>query len=195
MKPLRVLALAVLAIGLTGCVTPTVTSTPDTASQEAGISAASESPTVGEASETPAAQQAATVGDTITLKDSTETRQIAVKLNKVIAKGPAANDMVKAEAGKRLYGVELILKNTGGGVWDDSPGSGAKVIDAEGQEYEASLFGEIAGTHPMGSITLAPGKARKGVVAFEVPADAKVVEFLMALSSGYAEQKGSWTIK
>lgn len=193
MTPVRLLAAATLAVALTACSAPTVTSTAD---QESAISAPNGAPTVDSTPEasTPAAPKAAKVGDVITLKDDSDTQQIAVKLSKVITAGAAANDMVNAEAGKRLYGVEVILKNTGTGTLNDSPGTGAKVVDDEGQEYEQSLFGEIGGAHKLGEVTLAPGKLRKGVIVFEVPKDAKIVEFLMALSSGYASQKGSWTI-
>lgn len=197
MTPARLLALAVLAAAVTACGSATVTSTPDTAAQESAISAPSAAATVGSTPEAsmPAAPKAAQIGDVITLKDNSDTLQIAVKPARIIKAGAPANDMVKPEAGKRLYGVEVVMKNTGSKVLSDSPGGGAKVVDDEGQEYEQSLFGEISGAHKLGEITLAPGKVRKGVIVFEVPEDAKIVEFMMALSSGYADQKGSWTLK
>lgn len=193
MRIRHALALAAVAVGLTACGTPTVTSTPDTAAQEAAISKPSDAPSTETAPSS--APKQAKIGDVITLKDNTGDRQVAVKLNRVITSGAAANEIAKPGAGQRFYGVEVILKNSSSETFTDSPGSGGKVIDAEGQEYEKALFGEIAGEHNLGEVTMTPGAVRKGVIVFEVPAKAKIVEFQMALSSGVADQKGLWATK
>ncbi|MFC3986432.1 DUF4352 domain-containing protein [Streptosporangium jomthongense] len=190
MRSTRLLALTLgTAAALTACGTPTVTTSPDTAAQEAAIS----KPSAAESSATPAKKKAG-VGDIITLTGSEETLKVSVKVAKVITKGAPANDMVKADAGKRLYGVELVLKVTGTATYDDSPSNGAKVIDDEGQEYDASLFGEIAGTHKLNATTIAPGDVRKGTLVFEVPTNAKITRFQFALNSGFADQKGVWAV-
>ncbi|MEV8637799.1 DUF4352 domain-containing protein [Streptosporangium sp. NPDC051023] len=192
MRSARLLALAVTTAALTACGTPTVTSTPDadTAAEEAAISKPSE----GESSAGSTKPKPAGIGDAITLTGSDEGLKIAVSVVKVIKNGKAPNEIQNAQAGKRLYGVELVLKNVGTATYDDSPSNGAKVIDSEGQEHDPSLFGEIAGTTQLKSTTIAPGDKRRGVLVFEVPAKAKIERLQFALNSGFADQKGVWAV-
>lgn len=186
----RALTLAATAATLTACGIPTVTTAAD---KEAAISAPRGAATAG-ASTKSSTPKPAGIGDVITLKGSGDLK-VAVKLNRVIQKGAPANELVKPEAGKRLFGVEIIMKNVGAETYDDSPSNGAKVVDSEGQEYDAALFGEIAGTHKLQATTMASDDTRKGVLAFEVPTAAKIVRFQLALNSGFADQKGSWKLK
>jgi len=88
----------------------------------------------------------------------------------------------------------ISIKNVGERAYDDSPANGANVVDDEGQSYEASLFGEVAGLHNLGSVTISPGGTRKGAVVFEVPENAKIVTLQVALDSGFAQHTGEWAL-
>lgn len=187
MRTSHALAAAALTLTIASCGSPTITTAAD---GPADSPAQKQAPTSA-----PKKPNVARVGNVISLHGTDAALKIAVKLNKVINSGTASNDMTKPDAGNRLYGVELILKNTGTATYDDSPSNGAKVVDSEGQEYEASLFGEIAGTHRLESTTFSTGDVRKGVIVFEVPAKAKIVKFLFALNSGFADQKGQWSTR
>lgn len=189
MKP-RIIAVTALAAALTACGTPTVTSTPD--SGEPPVTAQNEQ-TEPEATE-PAEQKTAQIGDVITLVGSDETLKIAVKLNKVFPSAQPKDTFIGAGDGNEFYGVELILKNVGTVAYDDSPANGTVVIDDEGQQYGATLADLKHGVS-LNSTTIAPGDVRKGVIAFAVTKGAKIVKLQMGLNSGFADQKGEWTIK
>ncbi len=184
----RIAPFALAALLLVGaCGSPSITNAADNpGSAEAEASASGEAKAE--------APKPAGIGDAITLVGSDAELKMRVKVNKVIANGTPANDFVKPEGGKRLYGVELTLKNAGKAAYSDSPGNGASVIDSEGQEYSASLFGEIAGAQNLTSTTIAPGDLRKGYVVFEVPGKAKIVKLQMSLDSGFADHHGEWSL-
>lgn len=164
------------------------------------ITSAADNPTAAEADAATAGEEKAEapkpakIGSVITLSGSDADLKVQVKVHKVIANGTPANDFVKPESGKRLYGIQLTLKNAGKSTYSDSPGNGAAVIDSEGQEYTASLFGEIAGAQNISSTTIAPGDLRKGFVIFEVPSKAKIVKLQMSLDSGFADHHGEWSL-
>lgn len=188
MRSARLLALAATAALLTACGTPTVTSTADSGTKGAAKSDAK--PGSGKS-----AAKSAGVGDAITLRGSSGDLKIAVTPIKIIRNGAPANDLVRPKSGNRLFGVEIAMKNVGTETYDDSPGNGAKVVDSEGQEYETDIFAEIAGAHKLQATTMATGDKRKGVLTFEVPKNAKIVRFQLALNSGFANQKGLWKIQ
>ncbi|MEO3856240.1 DUF4352 domain-containing protein [Acrocarpospora sp. B8E8] len=184
----RITAFVIAALLLTGCGAASVTSSAD----KPADSTQTVAPAAGEKPAEPA--KPAGVGDIITLAGSDEALKMAIKVSKVIKAGESANEMFAAKSGNRLYGIQLTLKNVGTDVYDDAPGNGAKVIDAEGQEYDASLFGEIANAQNIGSTTISVGDVRKGFVVFEVPAKAKIVKFQLALNSGFAGHHGEWLL-
>lgn len=188
MKVLPVLTGAVLAAVLMGCGTPTVTDTADTADKEAAISKPSESG----AAESAAPAKKAGIGDAITLRAADDKVRIVVKPTRVIKSGQPANDFTKPADGKRLYGIQFTIKNAGAEAWDDS--LNAAVIDAEGQEFEASLFGEIAGLPKFGDSAVAAGDVRRGVIVFEVPKKAEITKVQVEINASFSNQAAEWLI-
>ncbi|GAA2377387.1 DUF4352 domain-containing protein [Nonomuraea africana] len=181
---MRVIAapLVSIVLVLTACGTPTVTSTPDSASATPAASA-------------PSAEKAAKVGSTITLQGADEALKVAVKLSKVLTKPAAANEFSTPQDGHRFYAVELVMKNVGTGAYSDSPGNGAYVIDSDDQQYSSTIADVKGGKQFPGTVTISAGDSRRGLVVFEVPKAAKIVKFQFALDSGFADQKGEWTLE
>ncbi|GAA5043975.1 hypothetical protein HNP84_004528 [Thermocatellispora tengchongensis] len=64
--------------------------------------------------------------------------------------------------------------------------------DAEGQQFRPALLAEIGEGVSLGSVTIAEGDTRKGVIVFEVPQSAVIARFQLALDSGFAGQTGEW---
>jgi len=180
-------AAAALAV-LSACGTPTIT---DTADQEAAISKPE-----GTTQAQPAEKKAepAVIGSTITLT-GTDGEKVAVKLARVFPRAQSAVDGIEPDAGKRFYGVELVLKNTGDKPYEDAPSNGVAIIDAEGQQFSSTIVDLKDGVPLNGTVTIAPGDVRKGVVAFEVPQDAVITKLQFALNSGFSDQKAEWLIK
>lgn len=189
MRVLPALTGAALAAVLTACGTTTVTDTADSADKEAAISAPSQSA----AAETAAPAKKAGLGDVITLRGADDKVRIAVKPTRVIKNGSPANDFTKPESGKRLYGIQFTIKNAGTEAWGDS--LNAAVIDSEGQEFQASLFGEIAGLPKFGDSAVAAGDVRKGVIVFEVPQRATIAKVQVAINAAFSDQKAEWLIE
>lgn len=184
----RTLALCVFTAGLAACGTPTVTNTPDDiAAQESAISAPSDSPTVG------AGPQTAKVGDIITLAGSNDVK-VAIKVDKVFPRAQPADDFISAGEDREFYGVSLVLKNVGQAAYNDSPANGAYVIDDEGQQF-GTIIADIKGGVSLNSTTIAPGDVRKGVIVFAVQKGANIKKIQLALDSGFADQKGEWTVE
>lgn len=181
------LAVALLAAALTACGAPTVTSTED---KEAAISKPTgDTGSGGEASANKPAT--AKIGSVITLTGF-DNAKVAVKLSRVFPNAASAIDGIGPDPGNRFYGVELVLKNVGDTAYEDSPSNCALVIDSEGQQYSTTIVDLKGGTSFGGSVTLAPGDVRKGVIGFEVPKNAKITRLQFALNSGMADHKGIW---
>ncbi|WP_394303997.1 DUF4352 domain-containing protein [Sphaerimonospora cavernae] len=113
---------------------------------------------------------------------------------KVFDRATPANEFSKPEAGNRFVAIELRLENKGRAVYDDSPSNGAKLIDDQGQQYRPT-FGDVReGVDFRGSVSVASGDMRKGVLVFELPVNVKPAKFQFALNSGFADQKGEWVL-
>lgn len=160
-----------------GCGPTEVTSTPDKGSVEAPTTQAT----------------AAKVGDTITLKSNDSGLKVAVTLMKVVptAKSSEYSD---PEPGNRMAALQIRLKNVGTVAYTDAPTNGASVIDAQDQEHGASIL-EIELRPALDFPTIAPGSARVGYLAFEVPKSAKLAKFQFTLDSGYGPQSGEWSLR
>ncbi|GAA5077328.1 hypothetical protein HNP84_003698 [Thermocatellispora tengchongensis] len=144
------------------------------------------------ASEASEADEPAKLGGTITLAGLESDLQVAVTLERVVETATPANDFLKPSAGNRFYAVELVLHNKGQAPYSDSPLNGAVLIDAEGQQYRATIAEVREGVAFGGSVSMGAGDNRKGVIVFEVPAAAEIAKFQFALNSGFADQKGEW---
>jgi hypothetical protein len=136
---------------------------------------------------------AAAVGAAVALEGTDPGLKVEVTVAKVVDHATPANDIVKPKTGNRYVAVELRLDNKGQAVYDDSPSNGARLIDDQGQQYN-STFGEVREGVLLSAVTVSPGDSRKGVILYEIPESVKLAKFQFALNSGFASQKGEWTI-
>ncbi|WP_052422286.1 DUF4352 domain-containing protein [Nonomuraea candida] len=136
---------------------------------------------------------AATVGGAITLEGMDPGLKMQVTVARVI--DPATGDQFsKPKTGNRLVAVEVTLANVGDAVYDDSPTNGALLIDGEGQQFRTTYHTVQEGQPFAGGATINKGDSRKGVLVFEVPESAKLAKLQFGLNSGFADQKGEWTL-
>ncbi|MGW7439230.1 DUF4352 domain-containing protein [Streptomyces sp. NPDC054849] len=187
-------ALAVLttaaALALTACGPADIKTKPDS---PAAAAPASSAPA---ASSSAPAQQTATVGSTLTLKGNGEGEQIAVTVKKWVDPATSKDQYMKPADGSRYVAAQLELVNTGSAPYDDSPSNGAKVADAEGQQFNSTMtLGITAGPELPSGVKIAPGGKALGYIVFEVPKDSKVALLHFGLNSGFASQTGQWTIQ
>lgn len=136
----------------------------------------------------------ATVGGAITLQGMDAGLKVTVTVTKLVNPATPAQDFMKPKAGNRFIAVEVTLQNAGQAVYSDSPTNGAMLIDSEGQQYRSTLYDVREGQSFGGSATINAGDSRKGVIVFEVPEATKLAKFQFGLDSGFAEQKGEWTL-
>ncbi|MEV0537623.1 hypothetical protein [Kitasatospora sp. NPDC050463] len=62
-----------------------------------------------------------------------------VTVVKVVDPASATDTFSSPKAGMRLVAVQFRLGNTGTAVYDDSPSSGARLADSQGQQFNASI--------------------------------------------------------
>ncbi|GLW57822.1 DUF4352 domain-containing protein [Kitasatospora phosalacinea] len=136
----------------------------------------------------------AKVGDTISLKGFEKKDTADVTLVKVVDPAESANEFLQPEEGKRYVSVQFRIKATGSAAYTDTPVTGAKLIDAQGQSFDPTFAETTAGPEFPGAVNIAPGESSLGFVTFEVPSDAKVDKVQYALNSGFAEQSGQWKV-
>lgn len=134
------------------------------------------------------------VGEAVTLAGRTPGLQMSVTVNQLVAAATPASDLLKPKAGAKLVAVQVTLVNTSQAVYGDAPSNGAWLIDTQGQQYRSSVYGVREGQSFGGSATINAGDSRKGMIVFEVPEGAVPAKFQFALDSGYAVQKGEWTL-
>ncbi|MBF8186346.1 DUF4352 domain-containing protein [Nonomuraea sp. K274] len=148
------------------------------------------------ATEQPAQQEQsiAAVGGSITLEGMDPGLKMKVTLNQVFNPATPAEDYMKPDTGTKLVALQLTLSNVGQAVYDGAPSNGANVIDSEGQQYQSTYARIREGQGFDGAARINAGDARKGVILFAVPESAKLVKFQYGLNSGFANQKGEWTL-
>jgi hypothetical protein len=146
------------------------------------------------AEESESEEGVAGVGDTLTLQGYEDGEQLDVTVTKVI-------DPAKAEKyfgprrGRRFVAIDLVLENSGTVPYNDSPGNGATLIDAQDHGYEETLD-ESPSCHPLGSgVRIAPASKRAGCLVFEIPKSASPAVFQFALNSGFSEDTGEWQLR
>lgn len=94
----------------------------------------------------------------------------------------------------RYVAVQFEIRNTGTISYDDAPMNGAKVADAEGQQFEPALVMKIAsGPLLPAGVKLTPGGKALGYLVFEVPKGSKVATVQFAMDSGFSET-GEWRV-
>ncbi len=210
---------AALALALASCGEPSVTDEPDQTSSATGSATASPNQTRSSwapsstaapgttrpptSSAAPTSTQpnsaaptsgTATVGDTIELRGIDESERIKVTLVRFVDPASGATDLDEPAAGKRFVAAQFRLNNVGTATYDDSPSNGATVIDSDGQQFDSSLSDVSAGQSFAASTTIAPGDTALGYISFEVTKDANITRVQFALDSGFADQKGEWTV-
>lgn len=149
------------------------------------------------ASEPAAASKApakhAALGDAIKIKGSEAGSEITVTMVKVAVSAKPSDEFSTPGAGNRFAAVQFVIKNSGTIAYEDAPINGAKVIDAEGQQFDAALFASKAGVALPATVKLAPGSSAKGFLTFEVPKKAKLVGAQFSTDSGFG-QTAEWKI-
>ncbi|MEZ0069026.1 hypothetical protein ABIA32_005067 [Streptacidiphilus sp. MAP12-20] len=136
--------------------------------------------------------KSAKVGDTIGLKGMDSTADVTVV--KVVDNPAGADEFTTPAAGKRFFAVQFRIKDTGGKAYSDSPSNGAKVVDSQGQSYDADVSDTKAGQSFPASVNIAPGGSGLGYIVFQVPSNAKITQIQFGLDSGMADQTGQWNI-
>ncbi|MFI1165081.1 DUF4352 domain-containing protein [Streptomyces sp. NPDC020801] len=184
-----VAAAGIGAFGLTACNTgDTVTSKPK-ARKSAGKSSGKQ----------PAARKTATpdvaeVGDTIALKGMDDGSKLDVTVVKVADPAKAGDEFTTPESGKRFVGVQFKLVNTGTVTYGDSPGNGAQITDADGQQFASTIADITAGPSMSSDVKLKPGAKALGWIVFEVPKGSKAATVQFTMDSGMADQTGEWKL-
>ncbi|MFE8011361.1 DUF4352 domain-containing protein [Streptomyces antibioticus] len=194
MRRLSVLLLAGLTVTAVGCSDDkTVTTAPESAPATSSASVAPEQPSSTAPTATPS-KKAASVGDTLGVRGMEDGESLAVTVVKVVDPAGAANEFSSPDPGTRFVAVQFRLKNTGTAVYSDSPSNGARLVDAQGQQFDASSDETTAGPDFPGSVTIAPGDTGLGFVAFEVPVASKPAKVQFTMASGFADDTGQWNI-
>lgn len=178
MQRLRATAVGVALLISTGCAASTVTTTPDKAGAKGGSGAG-----------------AARVGQPVTIKGNDSGSKLQVTVKKVQDTRPA-DQFSTVDKGKRLVAVQFRLVNTGTATYSDAPSNGAKVVDKQGQQYEADIFFDKIAAGPMlpSSMKLAPKNKALGYLTFQVPKRSKIAQVQFSMDSGFGGT-GQWKVK
>ncbi|SEK24720.1 DUF4352 domain-containing protein [Streptacidiphilus jiangxiensis] len=135
----------------------------------------------------------AKVGDTISLKGMDTSADLTVV--KIVDNPAGADDFTTPDSGKRFVAVQFRIKITGSKAYSDSPSNGAKLVDSQGQSYDADVASDTkAGTSFPAVVNLAPGATGLGFITFQVPSGVKITQIQFGLDSGMADQTGQWNV-
>lgn len=136
----------------------------------------------------------AKLGDAITIKGNGPGEQVQVTALKV-ANPSKGGQFDQPQAGKQYAAVQFRVVNTGTAPYSDSPSNGAKVLDADGQQFDSTILMELAAGPVMGSgVKLLPGKTVLGWIPFEVPTGTKLTGVQFSMNSGFGGT-GEWELK
>ncbi|MDF5751540.1 DUF4352 domain-containing protein [Spongiactinospora sp. TRM90649] len=133
----------------------------------------------------------ARLGETIMLRGSGDV-EITVTAKRVVNTGTPASDLLRPKSGHRYYAVELTIGTRSSVPYTGVPADGAVVSDADGNRYPASAIGDVREGVPLGSLSIAPGDSRKGLVVFEVPEKARISALQLGLDTGFTDQPAEW---
>ncbi|MEU4347018.1 DUF4352 domain-containing protein [Streptomyces sp. NPDC023838] len=191
----RVLALVLsgLLAAAVACSDETVTTTP-ASSPPVSRTPAQETPDTEQPSPTQSRASSATAGNTLDLTGNNDGEKLAVTVVKVVDPAGAKNQYSSPDASMRFVAVQFRLKNTGTAVYNDSPSNGAKVVDTQGQQFDATYGDTNAGPAFPGSVTIAPGDTGLGFITFEVSVASKIAKVQFAMNSGFSGNTGQWTV-
>lgn len=136
----------------------------------------------------------AAVGSALTLQGMDPELKVTVTVARLVDPATPASDYMKPKSGNKFVAVEVTLENAGQAVYSDAPTNSGILIDGEGQQHRSTFFDVKEGQSFGGMATINAGDKRKGVIVFEVPEGAKLTKFQFGLNSGFAQQKGEWTL-
>ncbi|GAA0993159.1 hypothetical protein GCM10009555_083320 [Acrocarpospora macrocephala] len=171
---------------------PTTSATPRTSKtvKTAGTGDETEEP-----QETAApAEGARRLGQAIELHGIAEETVVQVTARRIIAPARPANQYIVPKEGSQYIAVELVLKNVGEKLYNDAPTNSGKLIDVDGQQYNAAFAEVRDGVSLNGMVTVSVGDSRRGVLVYEVPKGTKLAKYQFVLDSGYGKDQGEWVI-
>ncbi|MDQ1684386.1 MAG: hypothetical protein QOC82_1123 [Frankiaceae bacterium] len=140
------------------------------------------------------AKTVAHLGDAITLAGNDHGSKISVAAVRVVDPVRATDGFSSPDPGNRYVAVRFRFTNTGSVAYDDAPSNGAKVVDDQGEQFEADFVDKInAGVLLPAQVKAAPGGLVVGYLVFQVPKKAKVAKVQFSMDSGFGET-GEWTL-
>lgn len=109
-------------------------------------------------------------------------------------KDPASsgNQFITPDAGNRLVGIRVRIRNVGDVLYEDSPSNGAAVVDRDDVEWDASMMDAVEPA--LGTLKITPGDARVGWITFEVSTRSKLRMLQFGTDSGFGNA-GQWRLK
>ncbi|MCQ8768342.1 DUF4352 domain-containing protein [Streptomyces telluris] len=135
------------------------------------------------------------VGGKLTLKGKKPGEQLDVTLKGFADPAHSDNKYMKPAAGKRWVAAQFELVNTGTAAYSDSPSSGAKVVDGQGQSFTQTMGSVTEGPKFPVTVNIAQGAKSLGWVVFSVPENSKPEKVQFTLNGGFANETGEWTLK
>ncbi|WP_367135456.1 MULTISPECIES: DUF4352 domain-containing protein [Streptomyces] len=135
------------------------------------------------------------VGGKLTLKGKKAGEQLDVTLKGFADPAHSDNKYLQPAAGKRWVAAQFELVNTGTVAYSDSPSSGAKVIDGQGQAFTQTMGGVTEGPKFPVTVNLAQGAKSLGWIVFSVPENSKPAKVQFTMDGGFANETGEWTLK
>ncbi|MFF7725189.1 DUF4352 domain-containing protein [Streptomyces sp. NPDC008001] len=135
------------------------------------------------------------MGGKLTLKGKKAGEQLDVTLKTLADPAHSDNKYLQPSAGKRWVAAQFELVNTGTAAYSDSPSSGTKVIDEQGQAFTQTMGSVTEGPKFPVTVNLAPGAKALGWVTFAVPENSKPAKVQFTLDGGFANETGEWTLK
>jgi hypothetical protein len=128
------------------------------------------------------------------LKGNSDGEEIAVTVVKAVDQAKPKDSYMGPSQGNKFYAVQFRLNNTGTAAYGDSPSNGAKAIDTQGQQFDATFGDTAAGPSLPSDTNIAPKSSALGYITFEVPKTSKIVKVQFGLNSGFADQTGESTV-
>ncbi|GGX97819.1 DUF4352 domain-containing protein [Streptomyces hiroshimensis] len=135
------------------------------------------------------------VGGKLTLKGKKAGEQLDVTLKGFADPAHSDNKYLQPAAGKRWVAAQFELVNTGTVAYSDSPSSGAKVLDEQGQAFTQTMGGVTEGPKFPVTVNIAQGGKALGWIVFSVPENSKPSKVQFTLDGGFANETGEWTLK
>lgn len=131
------------------------------------------------------------VGETLSIDGgSGETLDVTVAgITKNLRKG----EYDTVAAGNVLYGVTLIVKNTGTSLYDGSPDSSSNLILANDEQVSYSSASPPSCVDPS-TIKVVPGAKRRLCVPFEIKRGATPKTFQFTFETSTSTGLGEWTL-